>query len=70
VTVQFVGGPWDGRVEDYPIHHEFHVLIEEDRPLYSYARYRRERRPEPGTPVRFLHIPGWVHVEGVGLADD
>ena len=72
MTVQFVGGPWDGRIEDYPTRDGFRVLIEEDRPLYSYARYQRERHPEPGTPVRYLHDSGFVDICGVGVgpADD
>ena len=75
--VQFVDGPWNGRVEDYAgTYSEIQVLIEEDLPLLSYARYFRERRPEPGTPVRFLHIPPPcghcepVNICGVGLPDE
>jgi hypothetical protein len=79
VIVQFVGGHRDGQIEDFPTAspgmNEIQTLIEEDRPLYSYARYFRERRPEPGTPVRFLFIPPCgggeqVIVCGVGMADD
>ena len=80
MIVQFVGGPRDGPIEDFPTAssgmNEIQTLIEEDRPLYSYARYFRERRPEPGTPVRFLFIPPpcgcceSVNIYGVGVPDE
>ena len=80
MIVQFVGGHRDGQIEDFPTAspgmNEIATLIEEDRPLYSYARYFRERRPEPGTPVRFLFRPPRcgccesVNVVGIGMADE
>ena len=71
MAVQFIGGPWDGRIEDYPsTYHVFSVLVEEDRPVYSYTKYRRERVPEPGTPVCYIHMPGTLEICGVRLDAD
>jgi hypothetical protein len=71
---KFVGGPRDGLVEGFVglggppgPGHELMLLIEEDRPLVSYASYFWSSQPADEGLARYVYRCMFVY--GVGMAD-
>ena len=59
MTARFVGGPWDGRVEDYPSDvGSIFVLDEDAQPMLAYAQYNRGAKAPTGEPQEYSH---WEH---------